>query len=128
MILSMIIKLATSQCPVDNYSPCYCVAPSYSWDDVDFQVTYCNAAFVYKIMKSQCFISPANADAIIEKLLLIPREQDRYIPTNLLGNRNDASLIISCHLQNTKSNYLNLDQDAFGASKYSLNNEKLVKS
>ena len=71
-------------------------------------------------MKSQFVISPVNAGTTIKKLVLIPRDQDRFIPANLIGNRNVTSLVISCHLQNTKSNYINLDRDAFMASNNSL--------
>lgn len=115
----MMISLAFSQCPTDNYSPCYCVAPSFNWDDVDYRVT-CNASSVYEIRKSQFVISPVNLGSPIKVFLLILRDQDRYIPANLLGNRNVTSLTISCHLQNTMSNYLSLNPDAFRASKLSL--------
>lgn len=119
MILPMVIKIAESQCPADNYSPCSCTTPF-----LGFGVT-CNSASVYEIMKSQFVISPVNAKTTIQKLTLIMRDQDRYIPANLLGNRNVTSLVIKCHLQNTKSNYINLDRNALMASKNSLTELKI---
>lgn len=112
----MIGSAVSQQCPTDTYSPCYCVSPSFSYDESKFRVT-CNRSSLALVKVAGFATSKTNIATPIASLLLIPSSSDTTIPGDLVGNRTVTTLTLSCP---TFTSYLSINLNAFRASKSSL--------